>query len=81
MIIFLSLLDCRYFQCITGGYLRRMFLNGGYQFTEEVMDLMQRLLTKDFTDRLSLQQALNHPWLQYGEELAVPSPPQHQAWR
>lgn len=71
----------KYFQCITGGYLRRMFLNGGYQFTEEVMDLMQRLLTKDFTDRLSLQQALNHPWLQYGEELAVPSPPQHQAWR
>ena len=72
----------RYFQFITSGHLKRMFLNGGYSFSEEVMDFMQRLLTKDIQTRLGLQQAISHPWILTGQDLPPPPPQQQQmpAW-
>lgn len=54
----------KYFHYITRGNLRTMLLNGGFYFSEECMDMMQRLLTSDIKERLSLEEAINHPWVQ-----------------
>lgn len=72
----------RYFQFITNGHLRRMFLNGGYNFSEEVMDFMQRLLSRDIKARLGLHHAIGHPWILMGADLPPPPPQDQQkpAW-
>jgi len=72
--------DDRYFAFITAGHLRRMLLNGGYHFSEEVMDLLQKLLTSDFRQRLSLQEALEHPWITMGNAPPPPSPEAPPEW-
>lgn len=72
--------DDRYFVYITAGHLRRMLMNGGYQFSEEVMDLLQRLLTSDFRQRLSLQETLEHPWISMGNAPPPPPPEAPPEW-
>ena len=65
------------FKYLTGGDLARMLTEWGLGLSEELLDLLQKMLFYYATDRLSLQQILAHPWIQ-GE---VERPEQEPEWR
>lgn len=64
------------FRYLTGGYLARMLTEWGLGFSDELLDLLQRMLFYFATDRLSIEQILAHPWMQ-GE---VERPEEEPEW-
>jgi serine/threonine protein kinase len=44
-------------------------------FSEEVTDLLSKILKRDPLDRLNIQQIMQHPWLQKSDALIQPSLP------
>jgi len=53
----------RDFRHFSGGYLIRILNYRGSGLSPDAKDLLQRMLFLDPTDRLSLQQVRNHPWM------------------
>lgn len=58
-----SLSDERY-HMVADGRLAEMVYSWGYDFlSEDVLDFIQRILRPNPTDRLTLEQMLQHPWM------------------
>ena len=53
----------RDFRHFSGGYLVPILEYRGSGLSPDAKDLLQRMLFLDPTDRLSLQQVRNHPWM------------------
>lgn len=55
---------CCVVQMIARGRLGEMVAAWGLELSAEVVDLLQRLMRPDPSERISLSEALNHPWMQ-----------------
>ena len=54
--------DERY-RMVAAGHLREMVIQWGMEMSDEVLDLIQRILRPDPAQRLTISQILAHPWM------------------
>ena len=54
------------FQWVTGGKLRRLLIHWGRDdISEEAIDLLERMLTVNFEERISLEDVFSHQWFRH----------------
>lgn len=63
------------FRYMTGGYLVQILTEWNLGLTPALMDLLQKMLWFYPNDRLSLEQVLEHPWMQGEVQAPTPRPP------
>lgn len=76
--------DPRYRMVVRGG-LERMLKSWSRPISPLALDLLQKMLRENPSERLSLNEILNHPWVVYDEDAlsneALEMAPANEAWR
>lgn len=68
------------FKMITNGRLVAMVRQWGRDISDDAGDLLQKMLMRDPSERLSLMEVMDHKWI-VTEPATPPTPPENEDWR